>query len=136
MNAKFKALLRNRKVGYQLACLFSGMGISVSWNSVTPGYPSVIIFLLGLASMLALVFTLASSRDFIGLRILFLGASITSVIFAFHTFFFSLMVYGLIQISDVALVGLFRSILLTSLFSLLERLTRFLEDARAPNQHN
>jgi hypothetical protein len=59
---------------------------------------------------------------------MFLGASLASITFAFHTFFFSIVSLGLIQISLNALVSLFRSILITSFFSLLERLTKFLED--------
>jgi hypothetical protein len=51
-----------------------------------------------------------------------------SIVFAFQTFFFSIVGNGLVQIPLDALVGLFRSVLLTSLFSLLERLTRFFED--------
>jgi len=129
IKARFKALLQNKRVREQMPLLLLGMLISISLSNSTPLFPSVILFLISLAILFVIVVILALSREFMRLRILFLGASITSVAFAFHTFFFSLVSkIGLISISLDALVGLFRSILLASFFSLLERLTRFIED--------
>jgi hypothetical protein len=104
------------------------MVISISLNYGTPLFPSVIFLLIGLVAFIVITIILASSRAFTKLRALFLGASIISVLFAFRTFFFSIVMNGLIQIPFETLVGIFRSILLTSFFSLLERLTRFIED--------
>lgn len=128
MKVKLKALLEKKIVRELLPFLLLGMVISISLNNVTPLFPSLIFFLISLAVFLVIVVILALSRAFTKLRILFLGASITSVLSAFRTFFFSIVINGLIQIPFDALVGLFRSILLTSSFSLLERLTRFIED--------
>jgi hypothetical protein len=133
MNVKFKALWQNRKVRELLPFLsfgILGILIAVILNSITPLSSSWVFFLFILVLLLILVIVFGwVYRDFMSLRILFLGASITSVLFAFHTFFFSIVgKFGIIGISLDSLVGLFRSVLLTSLFSFLERLTRFFED--------
>jgi hypothetical protein len=127
VKVKLKALIE-KIAREQLLFLLLGMVISISLNIGTPLFPSVIFLLISLAILLVIAIFLALSKDFIKLRILFLGASIVSVLFAFRTFLFSIVLNGLIQIPLDALVGLFRSILLTSFFSLLERLTRFIED--------
>jgi hypothetical protein len=59
-----------------------------------------------------------------------LGASIISAGLALVTFF-SLNRGGVIQISLENLTGVFKSILLASFFSLLERLTKYLEDVKS-----
>jgi hypothetical protein len=123
-----KALLENKIVRKQLPFLLLGMLIAISLSHSTPLFPSVVFFLLSIVALLVFVVIFALGRDFMRLRILFLGASITSVALAFRTFFFSIVLNGLVQIPFDALVSLFRSILLTSFFSLLERLTRFIED--------
>jgi hypothetical protein len=112
----------------RLSYLVLGMFFSFSFNNFTPVNPSMILFIVSLIMFGGLVVMSAYAKAFMEIRILFLGASITSVLFAFHTFYFSIALNGLIQIPLDALVGLFRSILLTSFFSLLERLTRFIED--------
>ena len=129
IKARFKALLQNKRLRKQMPFLLLGMLFSISLSYGMPIFPFVILFLISLAMLFGFVVILALSREFLRLRILFIGASITSVAFAFHTFFFSLVSkIGLISIPFDALVGLFRSILLASFFSLLERLTRFIED--------
>jgi hypothetical protein len=127
MKVKLKAL-SEKIVGDQLLFLLLGMLLSISLNIGSPLFPSVIFLLISLTALFVIAILLALSRDFASLRILFLGASIVSVLFAFRTFFFSIALGGLIQIPFDALVGLFRSVLLTSFFSLLERLARFIED--------
>lgn len=128
MKAKLRGLWQNKIVREQLPFLLLGMLIAISLSYSTPLFPSVVFFLLSIVALLVFVVIFALGRDFMRLRILFLGASITSVALAFRTFFFSIVLNGLVQIPFDALVGLFRSILLASFFSLLERLTRFIED--------
>jgi len=127
MKSKFKALFQN-EVLKSLVFLVLGIGFSISINNVTPTNPSIIFFAVSLILLSVLLVILAYERAFMNIRILFLGASITSVLFATHTFVYSIVLNGLIQIPFNALVGLFRSILLASIFSLLERLTRLIED--------
>jgi hypothetical protein len=127
MKARIKEFSQNEWVREQLPFLLLGMVASISLARATPLFPSVVFFLLSVVLLLCLVVYLALSKNFLSLRILFLGASVTSVLSAFLTFF-SLVRLGLIQISLDDIVGIFRSVLLTSLFSLLERLTRFIED--------
>lgn len=128
LKAKVKALFHNEKVGYLLLFLLLGMIIAFDFNAVTPFSLTSMPFLVGIVGLLLFIIYLAFHKCFVFLRIMFLGASITSVLFASRTFFFSIVKLGMVQIPLDAIVGLFRSILFTSIFSLLERLTRFIED--------
>lgn len=111
----------------QLLFLLLGMIIALLLGFGTPLYPFSVLFLIGIVLLLCFGAILALRGYFVKLRLIFLGASIVSVILAFVTFF-SLNRGGAIQIPFDALFGIFRSILLASFFSLLERLSRFLEE--------
>ena len=117
------------KIGDWLFPLVVGIGTAVTLNLLVPFFPSVFVFILITVILLYLIFTSTKDKDdLLRLRIVFLGASLASIIFAFYTFFFSIQSSGIVQIPFNALIGLFRSILITSFFSLFERLTKFLED--------
>lgn len=119
--------MRNMRVAEQLSFFSIGVALAVLMSFVTPLFSDVVFFLLVSIEVLFFIIMIALSRRYMLLRILFLGASVTSVLSAFVNFF-SLGKSGIIQIPFDALVGLFRSILLASFFSLWERLTKFLED--------
>jgi len=70
---------------------------------------------------------LAFLKKFDELRLLFLGASVTAVVSAFITFM-SIINFNLISINLNQLAGIFRSLLLASIFSLIERSVKFFED--------
>ena len=127
IKARLKALSQNRIVRKQLPFLLFGIFVAIVLSNITP-LSSMVFFGSMVVMIIAIVVFFAYSREFMSLRLLFLGASVTSLIFAFHTFFFSLVLNGLVQIPLDAITGLFRSVLLTSLFSLLERITRYIED--------
>jgi len=131
MKSRFKTLLQNDvKLEKDQTIVFLLLGIATAFvlNFGTPLYPFSALFVVGIVLVLCFALVLLLKGHFMNLRTLFLGASITSLIFAFRTFFFSLVMEEMIQITFDNLWGLFRSVLLTSLFSLLERLTRFIED--------
>ena len=124
---KLKASLKGKRAGDQLFCFILGIVAAISLSLGLPTYPSVIFFVMGLIFLLSVAIILACYRKFTELRLLFLGASVTSVISAFVTFF-SITNFNLISINLNQLAGTFRSLLLASLFSLLERFTRLIED--------
>lgn len=120
--------MKTEWVYYPLPLIF-GVISAVVLNLLTPFYPSLILFIIVAIMLLgAISYSVREKIGLLQLRVMFIGASVTSILFAFHTYFFSIVSIGLIQIPIDALVGLFRSILITSFFSLLERLTKFLED--------
>jgi hypothetical protein len=88
MNARLKALGQNKFVREQLPSLLLGLLIVVSLSYSTPLFPSVVFFLLGIAALLVVVVNFALSRDFMRLKLLFLGASMTSVALALYTILF------------------------------------------------
>lgn len=110
--------------------LIVGIMIALAMNyALTPNYLSMIYFLFEtVVFSLIIVLSYGYAEGMLTLRILFIGASIVSIIFAFYTFFFSITLQGLVQISNTAIAGLFKSILIASFFGLLERLAKFLED--------
>lgn len=87
LKVKLKALLE-KLVGEQPIFLLLGMVISIPLNYCTPLFPSVIFLLISLITFIVAAFILALSRTFTKLKLLFLGASIISVLFAFRAFFF------------------------------------------------
>jgi len=127
MKERLKALSQNEIVRKLVPSLLLGILIAVSLSYVTP-LSSAVFFAFQIVSLIGLIVIFAYYKEFRSLRIIFLGASITSLIFAFRTFFFSLIINEMVQITFDNVWGLFRSVLLTSLFSLLERLTKFIED--------
>jgi hypothetical protein len=109
--------------------LLIGVIIAVSLNLPPSIYPFAVFFILFLVILLlvvALVFQKTHSSR-LNIRVFFLGASLTSLGSAFLTYV-SLANGSIVQIPLNAIVGIFRSILLASFFSLLERLARYLED--------
>jgi hypothetical protein len=127
-------MLLNKKIEeQQLLFLLLGMLIALLLSFGTPLFPFSVLFLAGVAMVLCFTVILAKKRYYMRLRLIFLGASIASVISAFITFFL-LARTGLIGITLDALVGVFRSILLASFFSLLERLTKYFEEQMETQQ--
>ena len=90
-------------------------------------FNAYIVFPILAFTLLTFVFTLKKASEFDLLRMVILGAGTASLIAAFITFI-SIGQNGWISIDINQLAGLFKSILLTSFFSLLERLARYRED--------
>jgi hypothetical protein len=107
--------------------LISGVLIAIALNLSLPTWISAMQFL---SISLAVLFLVIITKNLSIFRMVFLGASFTSIVFAFYNFFFAINTAIGLSFNLYLLAGLFRSILVTSLFSLLERLTRFLEDRR------
>ena len=84
---RLKAHSQNEIVRKQLPSLLLGVLIAISLNYVTP-LSSAVIFALEVVSLIGLIVIFAHYKALISLRILFLGASITSLIFAFPLFSF------------------------------------------------
>lgn len=124
---RLKALLNSKRVRDQLFYFTLGILTGISLSFGLPIYPIIIFFILGLTILLSIAIILAYYRNFMEIRLLFLGASVTSVISAFITFL-SITNFNFISIDINQLAGIFRSLLLASLFSLLERFARFFED--------
>ena|SRR5208337_1576898 len=129
LKASLKAL-RNQRVQdliYQVLSLLAGILIALILNNIEPLSYNTELFSL----LLILVFIIGiyawSSGYFVLVRILLIGASIVSVLSALLTWI-STGETGLIQITLTQIDGIFRSILLASYFSLLDRLTKFIED--------
>jgi hypothetical protein len=119
------------KIEDWLSPLLIGIIAAAFLNLLTPLFPSILFFLFVTGILLFFIFnSIRLKVEILQLRVLFLGASVTSILFALHTYFFSIISVGLVQIPLDSITGLFRSILTISLFSLLERLTKFLEDKR------
>jgi hypothetical protein len=126
--ATLKKLSQKRIVRVQLPFLLFGMFIAIGLSYISP-LSSVIFFSFLSVLLIAIIISFSLNKGFEELRALFLGASITSVAFMINTFFFTLVLNGLVQIPvPDGIVTIFRSILLTGFFSLLERLTKFIED--------
>jgi hypothetical protein len=118
------------EIGYWGYPLITGILAAAILNLLTPFLPSLFLFLIVAVCLLVAIFVyVRAKKGLLQLRIMFLGASVMSILFALYTFFFSIVSLGLIQIPLDAWVSPFRSILVTSFFSLLERLTKFLEDS-------
>jgi hypothetical protein len=111
----------------QILSLLTGIGIAWALNNSVPMAFSLdfFYFFLGLTIVFVIVSWLTESFTII--RILLIGASIVSVLSALLTWV-STGKNGFISIDLNQIDGIFRSILLTSFFSLLERITRFIED--------
>lgn len=135
---KLKRIVRARaetpsqkKAVNMLAYFVGGMLIASSLNTFgMPSYPDVLIFGLVVLGSLFIVISSGLNKE-VGAHVFrpfFLGASVISVFFAFRTFLSISDSNGVIQIPIGTLAGLFRSVLLASFFSLLERLARFFED--------
>lgn len=124
---RLKASLNSKRVRDQLFYFILGILTAISLSLGLPTYPVIIFFILGLITLLSIAIVLAYYRNFTEIRLLFLGASVTSVISAFITYL-SITNFNLISININQLAGIFRSLLLASMFSLLERFTRFFED--------
>lgn len=138
INALFKTV-KNERVQDQIIGVFfllTGISIALVLNNATPIFPSIIVFYVLLAVVFGIVVFAWLAGFFDLIRILLIGASIISVLSALVTFFI-IGNRGFISITLDQIAGIFRSILLASFFSLLERATRFVEDrVKAKNQIN
>ena len=111
----------------QTLSLLIGIGIALTLNISLPVSLLFTFFYILLAVVLAIAVFAWLTEYFILIRILLIGASIVSVGSALLTWV-STGKTGFISIDLDQIDGIFRSILLTSFFSLLERTTRFIED--------
>jgi hypothetical protein len=109
-----------------------GMLMAFTLSYITPLSP-LTVFITLVAVAVVFVLLLAYEKDLANIRLAFLGASAVSLTLAFVTFS-SLTHLGLYSVTLDQIVGIFRSILLTSYFSVLERLTKFFEDQRHKRQ--
>jgi len=105
-----------------------GMIVAFLLSQLTP-LLSLPAFVVLVVLTLYLVLQIFQAKDLGHLRLMLLGASIVSISLAFISFI-SITHLGNISISLDQIVGLFRSILLASYFSFIERLMKFAEDER------
>jgi hypothetical protein len=116
---------------FQISSLLSGILIALALNFSLPYPPTLFLFCFLLVMVFALGVFAWLTEYFFLLRILLIGASIVSVLSALLTWISTGVSTGevsYVSIDDNQIDGIFRSILLTSFFSLLERTTRFIED--------
>ncbi|MCJ7635452.1 hypothetical protein MUP77_24070 [Candidatus Bathyarchaeota archaeon] len=100
-------------------------------SSIQPLFSDAIYFLIVLGVIIVIVLLSILKGDpkhRLRLRAFFLGASTVFIASAFHSFFSQIGPNHTIIITTSTFIGMYRSILLASTFSFLERLTKFLED--------
>jgi hypothetical protein len=104
-----------------------------SMSKASPLYEFVIdilIMFLWLGWTDRIIYRFPEFNSYMKIRAILLGASITSVILAYINY------RSIVSASDIQLnaviYSIFRSILLASLFSFLERLVKYLEDQKKP----
>jgi len=127
MLKRLNELLKETRIQDHIFYFIIGAVNAIILSFGLPTFPQVLFFIAGLALLLSIASILAYHKNFVEMRMLFLGGSVTAVISAFITFM-SLTNFNLISINIIQIAGVFRSLLLASLFSLIERLTRFVED--------
>lgn len=119
----------------QILSLMIGILLALLLNSFTPLFHDLVAFGLVLVIVIAIAVFSWIDGQFVLIRLLLVGASIVSVVSALVTWA-STGESGLIQINLNQIDNIFRSILLASFFSLLERITRFIDDRVEAKKRN
>jgi len=128
LTAKIANWLKENKRFLKMRVNFvGGLFIVYTASSFLTAFNAMVLFPVVAIILFIFVMSYKSSEEFISLRLVFLGAGTASLISAFVTFI-AIAQNGLIQITLDQLAGIFKSLLLASLFSLLERFAKIRED--------
>ncbi len=137
IEASFEVIMKEniRDLILQILSLMIGILLALLLNSFTPLFHDLVAFGLVLVIVIAIAVFSWIDGQFVLIRLLLVGASIVSVVSALVTWA-STGESGLIQINLNQIDNIFRSILLASFFSLLERITRFIDDRVEAKKRN